>query len=343
MSNIAVGDLGFSLVKGKTSSNEAVFPHAIYKLTDSEFEKILKHSHGRIPEGYARINGEGFAYGEKAESKGTLIRRSGADRYAKGYYDKLLAILLGLLYERGGDVQFFGSHPPGDAEYGDDLIRAAVGKYHVEMTDKEMAFRVVMASDFDEPVGGVMNLILKANGQEYARTDIQGGRTLALDLGGHTFDMVSLTNGQVDYGIIESEKLGTAQVEKNFVRSLRSAYKSEFKGASVIPADRVRKAISTGVYEGGGRTYPCATEAREAANLLVNRIRDLYYEQAGGPQMWDNIVLTGGGSAMLYERLCNEVLAHDRVIPAESPEAMHLANVRGGMKLWKFYESEGMV
>lgn len=343
MSKVTIGDLGFSLIKGKTDSSEAVFPHALLQITDSEFEKILKHSRGRVPEGYARINGLAYAYGEMAERKGTVPRREGADRYSKGYYDVLLAILLGMLYKQGGDVMFFGSHPPGDAEYGDDLVKAALGTYHVEMTDRELAFRVVGASDFDEPVGGVMNLILKANGREYARSDIQGGATLALDLGGHTFDMVSLTDGQVDYQIIESEHLGTVQVERDFSKSFRSAYKDEFKSTTTLPADRVRRAIAQGIYYGGGREYPCATEAREAANILLNRIRDMYYQTAGGPQRWDNIVLTGGGSAMLYERLRNEVLSHERVFLADDINDMHLANVRGGMKLWKFYESEGVV
>jgi len=48
-------------------------------------------------------------------------------------------------------------------------------------------------------------------------------------------------------------------------------------------------------------------------------------------------VLTGGGSAMLYDRLM-PILRHERVVLADEPETIHMANVRGGLKLWKLYE-----
>jgi hypothetical protein len=106
----------------------------------------------------------------------------------------------------------------------------------------------------------------------------------------------------------------------------------------VLPPDRVRKAIATGVFEGGGRKYPCEHEVREATNLLLNRVGDMYQRIAGGALGWDAIILTGGGSGLLYKRLL-PLLNHDRVILAEDLEHIHLANVRGGLKLWRLYEA----
>ncbi len=41
---------------------------------------------------------------------------------------------------------------------------------------------------------------------------------------------------------------------------------------------------------------------------------------------------------MLYDRLL-PLLGHDHVILADEPDAIHLANVRGGLKLWRLYEA----
>jgi hypothetical protein len=62
----------------------------------------------------------------------------------------------------------------------------------------------------------------------------------------------------------------------------------------------------------------------------------------GGGIMWDSVILTGGGSGLLYDRLL-PILDHEQVIMADDFETIHLANVRGGMKLWRLCEAEGIV
>ena len=41
---------------------------------------------------------------------------------------------------------------------------------------------------------------------------------------------------------------------------------------------------------------------------------------------------------MLYDRLL-PILDHDHVLLADDVDSMHLANVRGGLKLWRLYEA----
>jgi hypothetical protein len=110
------------------------------------------------------------------------------------------------------------------------------------------------------------------------------------------------------------------------------------KSASTLLPARVREAIASGVYRGGGREFPCQEEAEEATHLLLNQIKDTYQRIAGEALNWDSIILTGGGSALLYEKLI-EILDHNRIILADDKESIHLANVRGGMKLWRLYEA----
>jgi hypothetical protein len=52
----------------------------------------------------------------------------------------------------------------------------------------------------------------------------------------------------------------------------------------------------------------------------------------------DNIILTGGGSALHYHKLV-PILRHDNLILADSIDSLHLANVRGNLKLWRLYDA----
>ncbi len=65
--------------------------------------------------------------------------------------------------------------------------------------------------------------------------------------------------------------------------------------------------------------------------MLLNRIAETYQRVAGGALPWDTVILTGGGSAMLHDRLL-PLLGHEHVVLADEPGSIHLANVRGGLE-----------
>ena len=106
---------------------------------------------------------------------------------------------------------------------------------------------VSYANTFDEPVGGLMNVLLTEDGQHYQHTDT--------------------------------------------------------KETPALPLERVRRAIATGVFDGAGRRYSCEKEVKESTNRLLNRIAETSQRIAGGGLSWDAIILTGGGSGLLYKRL----------------------------------------
>jgi len=188
-------------------------------------------------------------------------------------------------------------------------------------------------------VGGLMNVVLAEDGQHYRRTDINGGRALVIDIGGHTTDWLAVNpGGAVDYSLAESTPIGIQEVVHSFERSFRANHREAVRDTPTLPPDRVRAAIASGVFVGGGREYDCENEAREATSVLLNRISATYQAVAGGALPWDTVILTGGGSAMLYDRLL-PLLGHDHVILADEAESIHLANVRGGLKLWRLYEA----
>jgi hypothetical protein len=143
--------------------------------------------------------------------------------------------------------------------------------------------------------------------------------------------------GAVDYSLAQSVPLGIQTVISDFEKSFRSNNLEAVKDTSVLPPDRVRKAIATGVFNGGGQQFDCSEDVEEATSLFINRFADAYQNLTGGSLAWDTIILTGGGSALLYSRI-KPILKHKNVILADDVETLHLANVRGGMKLWRLYE-----
>jgi hypothetical protein len=268
-----------------------------------------------------------------------IIQRSGAARYTRDYLGVLALAALGRLYDRGREIAVFASHAPGDAKFREDLMKSIIGDWDIEIEGKERHFRVTYANTFDEPVGGLMNVLLTEDGQHYQRSELSEGRSLVIDIGGFTTDWISVNpGGEVDYSLARSVPIGIQNVMADFAESFRANNLHAVKNTPVLPPERIRKAIQTGIFEGGGKRYNCAKEVDEATTVLLNRIADTYQRIAGGALSWDHIILTGGGSALLFHRLPS-ILNHSSIILADDLESIHLANVRGGLKLWRLYEA----
>ena len=102
-----------------------------------------------------------------------------------------------------------------------------------------------------------------------------------------------------------SVPVGVQNVVADFEESFRANHLQAVKDTPVLPPERIRRAIVTGVFEGAGRRYPCEKEVKEATNMLLNRIAETYQQIAGGALSWDAIILTGSGSGLLYKRYVN--------------------------------------
>ncbi len=341
--SVIILDAGNSIIKAKIArreQGELAFPHALKLLSETEYRTIQDRAGVTgLSNDYLRVNGQPYVVGESAERHAIQVQRTGAARYTRDYYGIFAAAVMARLYERGREVRIFASHPPGDMKFRDDLMKAVIGYWTIETGGSERKFRVVYANTFDEPVGGLMNILLTEDGQHYQHANINEGRALVIDIGGFTTDWVAVNpGGAIDYSLVRSVPIGIQNVVTDFEESFRAHNLQAVKNASVLPPERVRKAIMTGIFEGGGHKYPCDQEVKEATNMLLNRIGDTYQRIAGGALGWDYIVLTGGGSALLHKRLL-PILNHQNVILAEDVHQLHLANVRGGLKLWRLYEA----
>jgi hypothetical protein len=168
---VMVLDSGNSIIKSKIARRERgeiAFPHAIKPLTEAEYISILARAGASgPPQDYLRINGQAYAVGASAERHGVQVQRTGAARYTRDYYGIFAAAALARLYERSMEISIFGSYPPGDMKFREDLMKSVIGDWHVEQGSHEQHFKIVYANTFDEPVGGLMNVLLTEDGQHY--------------------------------------------------------------------------------------------------------------------------------------------------------------------------------
>ena len=338
---VLVLDGGHNIIKGKTASAEQTFPHAVHGLRMSEYEEIVMRAGKNLSDDYLLINGNPYVVGESAEHHDVINRRIGPERYTSDYYGVFVAAMLYRLYKTNCSVALFASHPTGDIRYREDLARAAWGEWSIEHGDEKRKYCIEYVNTFEEALGGLYNVILADSGVHYARSEVNEGRVLVIDIGGGTTDLQSVTDGQVSFDIAHSIDIGIQKVEADFESGLRANNPARFKNVRHIDRSMLREAIKTGVFTGGGSALTCTLEIRGAIKKLLNQLKDAYTTIAKGPANWHHIILTGGGSSMLYTHLL-PVLEHGSIILAENnPAEMHLANVRGGMKMWKMWRSQG--
>lgn len=339
MAHVVILDLGHGLIKvGTLTGKELTIPHALFELTDARYSDIVKRARGGQGDDYARIAGIPYVTGASALSAGVIHKRERADRYAREYYGVLAAQTIARLIG-GGDVILFAAHPPGDANYTDELANSILGKWHVEMNGRETDVNVVECFTFDEPLGGLSNVMLTQQGKLYDRP--RGyGRQLVIDIGNTTTDIAACNEaGEIDYMVTDTVQAGIGDIVRDFAAEFKGQYKDLTRSTRDLPEQRVREAIVSGRFEGGGKSIDCADIVQDVTYKLLNELNTIYHNRAiGGPLPWDSIILTGGGAGLLLNHL-RPILQHDRVLLADNAEDIHLANMRGGRKLYRALES----
>ena len=135
------------------------------------------------------------------------------------------------------------------------MMKSVIGEWSVEMEGRERCFRVGYANTFDEPVGGLMNVLLADDGQHYRHSDIQDGHALVIDISSFTTDWIAVNpGGEVDYSLARSVTVGIQNVVDDFEVSFRVNNLKAVKDTPVLSLDRVRRAIATGVFDGADLT-----------------------------------------------------------------------------------------
>lgn len=307
------------------------FMHAIAPLSENEWSGIV--GRGRPPKGLIKVNNLPYAIGDAARRHVITERPKGASRYNELYYLPAACYALSEAFQESANVSLYASHAPQDQKYVQDLVRSVKGKWTVESQHGILTFHVKKVVCFDEPIGGYAHYAFTKEGDERPDNPIADKTVLLVDVGGFTADRVAVDpGGEIDLLSIQSTRAGTIAAIHQFEEDLRSHNRHLFKNAGDLDIRRVEQAMITGVYHFGKIEIECENEAGAAINTLVNDVIQVI-NAAGGAANYDIILLTGGGSALIYESLTAAFPSIDFIMVEPDRSLMKYANVFGGAKL----------
>lgn len=342
MTEVISADLGHSIIKSACGGVEHSFPHALIPLTSTEYEGVLS-TFGSPPQGLLWIEGLGaVVIGDDAERFGLVTRHTGAARYRRDYLCPLLLNAMAGMNLPDGDYKVFAGYPPGDYMYREPLMEALAGRWQVTQGGRERSYGVVYTNAWPEPFGGWGNIVFSDSGA-VTRPDIIAGDTLCVDIGGGTTSFVAIRSG----GVVDSNLrhslpgVGILNVLRTFEDSLRTVHRQVFQNTASIPGWLLREALRTGTFQvGGGDPIQCQGLATAALDVYLNKLLVAFQQHAGGALPWRTIIVTGGGAGVVFDRLA-ALFNHNNIVLAGDRKDIHMANVRGAVRLWAFGQRHG--
>lgn len=326
-------DAGNAFVKTVIGKTENVFVHSMAELLPHEYDSALNRYGKTAALDFLRIEGSSFVVGGTAENFNTT-RRTGAPKYDRDYYGLLFssAIARTFINEpealRGG-LRVMASHASKDYEFHKRLIASIKGNWKFECGGVQFNFTVTEVQTYEEPFGSYAKRAFVKDRRGNWTTPLFGKAVGVIDIGGGTCGTLEVDEqGVVKYGTAASAEQGINAAVQRLKSMLKTDFQDFFQQGAVIPEARVRAALATGVYVGGGREIPCAEQVQLSLNPLLNEVKNMYTVNLNGGTGLDTLILTGGGN----ETLANQVAAltgHGDIILADELGSLQPANARG--------------
>lgn len=343
-------DLGHYKLKGIVGDDpnrRADAPHALQEMSRDEWQNVVEVGRNANPD-YIQVGTRFFEVGETAAVH-TAHVAEGVARYRRTYYGVLMCQMIALLFEPDEirEAVVFASYPPGDRRHIDELEDSLIGHWEFHHMGRRFDFIVRQVVTYTEPMGGFWNFVIQEDELGfYDNPDYFPRRqTLVVDLGGGTMSLLPIGRNQTpDYRRAESFDVGFNDVAKQFQRELRSTQRDLMRASRHLPPDLLHEAIADGFFRGGGHEegIDVSREVESAMAELFDQFK-LAYQAVGGPAPFGQIVLTGGGSIVLGERL-KRLMGHQRVFYAhEDIQQLAFANVSGGLKAYHTMLSQGAI
>lgn len=338
-------DFGTRYIKAASRDAEFRSLHARRRATEADMSNDVFVDEPSIYE----VNGELWQFGQKAEG-GEQARR-GATKYTDPeYYRSFLGYTLFQLSPDKNDrsIKLFAGHAPHDSAYTDDIEDAVVG-HDIVVTHNDVTrkYRCVKVGFWPEPVGALMHEILDNDGNFVAGSQLKSGNTLIIDVGSLTIDYAVAINQKIQENQIGSyRETPLIDAEERIFFRVQKRWKKELEtlGHHNI-ANNIRLAMRSGILDAGGYgNIDISDIVREETQPIIAFVQNMYL-RLGGTGRFHNVLLTGGGSGILIDRITE---ALDR--PESSPpiisgdiEYVQYANVFGAWKLANYYSLKGVL
>lgn len=326
-------DAGNAFVKYIVGGIEGVFVHKIAELMPGEYEDGQNRYGRNAALDFIKLGGKAYAVGSTADNY-HVQHRTGAPKYMRNYYGVLFANAIARAFIAqpdllGGGLRVMASHASRDYEFRKALTGSVKGRWAFECGGIKFNFDVTDVQTYEEPFGGYARLAFVKNKRGQWTSPLHGAEVGIIDIGGGTCGTLRVNeNGNVQYGQAKSGGQGMNQVTERMRSLLKQRYSDLFQTGAEIPDDRIRRAIATGIYRGGGMELEVSSLVETACNPLLNEVDTMFMSQLGGRGATDVIALTGGGNAVLFERVIDR-LGHKDMRLADDVESLQFANVRG--------------
>lgn len=327
--------------------------HALVEIDEARYARLTKeYGDSKAHYEYIKWGNRYFVVGQSALVEGNVTPVQGRNKYRRDYFGILFVSTLLKMHQ--GDVpetiNAFLGYPPNDLDFTPELIRSVVGNWSIDSLGRKKTFRVAYATVFDEIVGGTMNVTLDEDGsplkpdktKKGPERILWDGPTITADLGFGTFDLLRLDKmGRPDYSQIRSRNIGIGDAIETFINIFNKRHKKYLTDAeNGVPLERVYDCFYDPLHRVriAGDTYvDCMDIYKQATTKLVNAVANAYRDLSRGSVSYNYCLLSGGGSGLLYDELCKEVFPqfHDAsaIFLANDREQMHLANVKGSMRM----------
>lgn len=338
-------DAGNSHVKAICENQIITFPHAFASVMPHEYDDGLSRYGKANAFDFVRINGQSFLVGPTAEYY-QQQRLTGAPKYAREYYGVFFASTVARIFHVNPDLLKAGlnvvaSHASRDYEFHNMLRDAIRGSWSFECGGKRYKFSVSSIETYEECYGSYARCAFLKEKNRWT-TPLMGKVVGILDIGGGTVGtMLVDAKGTVQYGNSASGGQGFNNVVERLRTLLKKDFPQIFSRAAEIPNDRLRAALVTGKFTGGGRTTDVKQQVQLALNPLLNDINQLYSAHLGGGISLDVLMLTGGGNAIVGKTVEN-MLNHGSTWYAGNADDIQFANVLGMKTFWEVLAEQGM-
>lgn len=306
--------------------------HAIVQLTETQWNAAI--GRGKPKDGFIRVNGLPYVIGEAARRYLIPERPKGASRYRDVYYGVGLCYSLAEGFKRSmKNVTLIASHPPQDIIYARSLISAAKNNWQVFSSYGELEFTIGEVLTFDEPLGGYSHFVFTEKGTEKKNNPLATVTTLVIDAGGYTVDVAAIdAGGVIDTISLRSTRTGVLDVLEQFESELRGNNATMFQDTGDIDVKKIEQSLLSGEFKFGKNKIDCRREADAALNGFVNEVVQII-NAAGGVANYEVMLLTGGGAALVYDRLCSALPRAEFLLAEPTMLHMKYANVFGGAKI----------
>lgn len=334
-------DGGNAWVKYVIDQYEGIYVHKLAELSPAEYHSGLDRFGRTAPLDFLALDGKYYALGETAENYRVMARQK-RSKYQPDYYGVLFASAIARtfiadpsLLDNG--LRVIASHASADYEFRHMLRACIKGAWKFECAHKKFNFSVASVETFEEPFGGYARKAFVKKGKGWV-TPLHGQAVGILDIGGGTCGCLAVSeDGTVRYNVADSGENGINTCIRRLKQELEYKYPEFFsKGSASDP--RLRRALATGMYEGGGKQLECQDAVDRSLSPLLNEVNAMFMGKLEGGVNLDAIVLTGGGNGLLYDKVTS-MIDFGNVILADDPDGIQFANVRGARDFNEVIES----